>query len=168
MKPTRLMLPFALIAAVSVLLCSQAAVAGPYGMSVILDRAHGDLVQRGDYLDAIQRITHGSRQLPFAANNNLCVAQTKLNDFGQAELSCDIAVQLAEFAAEHGHRPDLDYVTELAVALSNRGVLRAMTGDLAGAEDDFRKAAGLNPETDTPAQNLSHLLNGKTAELANY
>lgn len=163
LRPKCALFTLSLIAAA---LTVQPALAGSFEMSVILDRAHGDLVQQGDYQNAIAQIAHGDQRMPFAASNNLCVAQTKLDDFAEAALSCDIAVQLAGFAAENGHRTDVDYVTELAIALSNRGVLRAHTGDAAGAEEDFRKAVELEPNTDTPAQNLSHLLHGTAAELA--
>lgn len=166
MKSVKLNRTLATLSVLSAILFSQAAFSDNFEMSVVLDRAHGDLVWQGAYEDAIKHISHGDHRMPFAAANNLCVAHTKMDNFEQAALSCDIAVQLAEFAAENGHRPDVDYVTEFAIALSNRGVLRAFTGDLDGAEEDFRKAAGLNPDTDCPVQNLSHLMNGKTVDLA--
>ena len=159
----RLVTVLAVLAAVST---AQGALAEPYEMSVILDRAHGDLVRQGDYDSAIVQIAQGDHRLPFASNTNLCVAQTKTDDFKQAALSCDMAVQLAEFAAENGHRKDIDYTTEWAIALSNRGVLRAMTGDEAGAERDFRAAVALDSRSDIPDQNLFHLLNGDAAGLA--
>ena len=168
MKSIRLKCLPGLVAAVFFLLCTPIALAAPFEMSVILDRAHGELVQKGEYRDAILQISHGDRRLPFAANNNLCVAQTKLDDFEQAELSCDIAVQLAEFAVGHGQRQDVDYVTELAIALSNRGVLRAMTGNPAEAERDFRRAVNLDPNTESPARNLSHLLGGSATAVAKH
>ena len=166
MKPTNLKTTLCTLTLFAAVSAAPTALAEPFEMSVILDRAHGDLVREGDYESAILQISHGDHRMPFAASNNLCVAQTKLDDFEQAALSCDIAVQLAEFAAENGRRDDVDYTTERAVAMSNRGVLRAYTGDLAGAEQDFRKAVELEPNTETPVQNLSHLLDGKAAELA--
>ena len=165
MKSVKLKRTLATLTLLSVMLFSQVIFAENFEMSVVLDRAHGGLVQQGAYEDAITQIASDHR-MPFAASNNLCVAYTKMDKFDQAALSCDVAVQLAEFAAENGHRTDVDYVTELAIALSNRGVLRAFTGDPEGAEEDFRKAAGLNPNTDCPVQNLSHLMNGKSVDLA--
>lgn len=157
--------PFTALFVLCTALASQSALAENFEMSVVLDRAHGALVEQGDYETAIDRISHDRRQ-PFASSTNLCVAQTMTDRFEQAASSCDTAVSLAEFAVENGHRKDRDYVTELAVALCNRGVLRAKTGDPSGAAGDFSKAAKLNSQSNAPVQNLSHLKNGISADLA--
>ena len=151
---------FSILLSLAAALTAQAANAESFEMSVVIDRAHGELVRQGDYDDAIRSITHGDHRLPFASSNNLCVAQTMSGLFQQANASCDSAVTLAEQAAQRGRRRDIDYVTELAIALSNRGVLRARTGDSDGAEEDFSRAVSLNAATDTPERNFTLMKNG--------
>ena len=50
---------------------------------------------------------------------------------------------------------------ELALAYSNRGVLRARAADPIGAERDFRMALGLDSAIGIPARNLAQLLEQK-------
>ena len=59
--------------------------------------------------------------------------------------------------AHKGRRRDRDYTTEWAMAYSNRGVLRARSGDLAGAESDFRSAIALESNTPVPTGNMAWL-----------
>ena len=80
MKQFRLFNIFASIA-ITAVCASQPLFADSYKMSVVLDRAHGDLVQQGDYEAAITRIPHDDHRLPFASSNNLCVAQTMSGQF---------------------------------------------------------------------------------------
>ena len=109
-------------------------------MSVVEDRAYGELVQKGAYTKAISRINDVDSRFPYPAHTNLCVAHTLMGDYVDAAPHCDEAVELAQKAAEKGKRRDRDYPAELAMAYSNRGVQRARSGDLAGAEADFQAA----------------------------
>jgi tetratricopeptide (TPR) repeat protein len=56
----------------------------------------------------------------------------------------------------------------LYALLVNRGVLRLRQGDLSGAEDDLRRAAGLQPDNFVPPLNLARLYQrqGRAAEAA--
>ncbi len=64
------------------------------------------------------------------ALTSLCVAQTKLNRFGEAWNSCNAAVTA-------GPAEWTGYI--------NRGNLRVMTGDVPGARADYARAKALNP-----------------------
>ena len=128
-----------------------------YQMSVVLDRAYGDVVSKGDFDKAILRInTHHSR-FPYATATNLCVAHTMVGQFKHAEHYCDKALEEAEKAAAKGRRKSRDYTAEWALAYSNRGVLRARRGDHAGAEEDFRMAIDKQSQSELPIHNLARL-----------
>jgi len=131
--------------------------ADSYQMSVVLDRAHGDIVSSGQYQKAILRISNRHTRFPYASATNLCVAHTMVGQFKHAEHYCDEALVEAEKAAARGHRKGRDYTAEWAIAYSNRGVLRARMGNTAGAADDFRMAVELKAGTDAPMNNLSRL-----------
>lgn len=131
--------------------------ADSYQMTVILDRAHGDIVSTGQYQKAILRISNRHTRFPYASATNLCVAHTMVGQFKHAGHYCDEALVEAEKAAAHGHRKGRDYAAEWAIAYSNRGVLRARMGDTAGAADDFRMAIELKAGTEAPMENLSRL-----------
>ena len=157
----------ALLFAVAAIVAGQPAWAeddpSAFRMSVVLDRAEGKAVARGEYEKAILRITTHSNRQPVATNTNLCVAHTMVGQYKHAQNYCDKAVEAAAKAAEVGLRKDRDYTMEWALALSNRGVLRATMGDVAGAEADFRKAIALHSDSALPAQNMA-FFNGETFE----
>jgi tetratricopeptide (TPR) repeat protein len=134
-----------------------------YQMSVVLDRANGDLVARGNYDKAIVTINRESHWFPFATATNLCVAHTMVGQFKHAQHYCDEAVELAEKAALKGRSKNRDYIGEWATAFSNRGVLRARMGDYDGAADDFRLAIEKQSQAEFPAHNLA-VLNHNTSE----
>lgn len=46
---------------------------------------------------------------------------------------------------------------ETAQAMSNRGVLRAMSGDMIGAARDFREATAMSHTLAAPERNLAHI-----------
>ena len=94
--------------------------ASEYQMSVVFDRAYGDVVSEGDFDKAILRInTHHSR-FPYATATNLCVAHTMVGQFKHAEHYCDKALEEAEKAASKGRRKSRDYAADLTLAYSNR------------------------------------------------
>jgi tetratricopeptide (TPR) repeat protein len=138
-----------------------------YQMSAVANRDHGDDVLAGRYQKAILlnrtyaklilRNSDPERVFPYPVSTNLCVAHTKIGKLDEAEAYCDAAVKAAEIGAESGHRKDIDYQDEWATALSNRGVLRALSGDEAGARADFASAMLLNSEWKVPAANLARL-----------
>ena len=130
---------------------------GSYQMSVVLDRAHGDIVSSGNFEKAILRISSRHSRFPYASATNLCVAHTMVGQFKHAEHYCDEALVEAEKAAARGMRKGRDYTAEWALAYSNRGVLRARMGDTSGAGEDFRMAIELKADTDVPMNNLARL-----------
>jgi hypothetical protein len=135
----------------------EAAGNGAYEMSVVVDRAHGDLVSRGRYERAILRIASHPNRFPFATATNLCVAHTMVGQYRHAQRYCDEALEAAESAARSGRRPDREYTTEWALAYSNRGVLRARMGDTESARLDFRAAIDLHCGSELPVHNLARL-----------
>lgn len=138
-----------------------------YEMSAVANREHGDDVLAGRYQKAITlnrtyarsilRNSDPERVFPYPVSTNLCVAHAMIGKLDEAGAYCDAAVKAAEIGAESGHRKDIDYRDEWATALSNRGVLRALSGDEAGARADFASAMSLSSEWKVPAANLARL-----------
>jgi tetratricopeptide (TPR) repeat protein len=131
-----------------------------YVMTVILDQAQGDQLLRGSYGQAIESLTADSKRPRFAENNNLCVAYTKTNNLPEAEQACSAALRNSKplFGLY-----DLARKTDHAVALSNRGVIHAVSGDLERAKQDFRAAIKVNRYLTAAAENLA-ILEAKTTE----
>jgi predicted negative regulator of RcsB-dependent stress response len=134
-----------------------------YVMTVIDDRAAGDQVISGAYSQAIESLTANTakRSSTFAASNNLCVAYTKTNRLSEAEQACSTALRTskATYASSYDVNVKRDFH---AVALSNRGVIRAVSGNTDQARQDFKTAMKISTLT-TPAENLA-VLETKTAE----
>lgn len=138
-----------------------------YQMSAVANRVHGDDVLAGRYEKSIilnrayaRRISRNNdpeRVFPYPVSTNLCVAHTMIGKLDEAEAYCEAAVKAAKIGVESGQRKDIDYRDEWATALSNRGVLRALSGDEAGAREDFASALSVNSEWKVPAANLARL-----------
>lgn len=124
----------------------------PFTMAVIIDGAHGTKVQVGNYEKAIDRITRGGSRTPrsFADQVNLCVAYAKTNDLQKANSACEAAIaevrkqesRLARIRNERNQELRA-YRSDLALALSNRGVLMAVAGDKERAKQAFLAAIDL-------------------------
>ncbi len=131
-----------------------------YQMAVIRDEAYGRVMLSGDYETGIAKISsyNKKREKTFAASNNLCVAYTLTQQFDDAAPACEAALTTSERYARHGSSPFRQQTTrDQAIAYSNRGVLRAVTGDFDGARQDFEFAAKVNADLDTAAANLKWL-----------
>jgi tetratricopeptide (TPR) repeat protein len=135
-----------------------------YVMTVIDDQAAGDQVVSGAYGQAIESLTAliskpGNK---FAVNNNLCVAFTKTNRLPEAEQACSAALRTSRttYASWYDINSKRDFY---AVALSNRGVIRAVSGDTEQARQDFRTAMKFSSTLIAPAENLA-VLEAKTTE----
>lgn len=131
--------------------------AAVYTMAVIENEAYGHRVTAGKYEQAIDKITRGGSHVKdrFADQVNLCVAYTKTKDTKSANLACSAAlagVKKQEGRATRSKKGPLygSYKKDLAVALSNRGVLFAVAGDTERAKEDF--AAAIELQT-----SLSHI-----------
>ena len=121
-------------------------------MAVIVDGAYGDKVEAGHYEKAINRITKNGRRMPknFAGQVNLCVAYTKTHEIQKASVACEAAI--AELREQDSRMSRIGnvrnkelraYKADLALALSNRGVLLAASGDTERAKQDFVAALEL-------------------------
>lgn len=130
-------------------------------MTVIEDQAQGDRVVQGDYESAIAGIVARKNSGGFSASNNLCVAYTKTRKLSEAEQACEKALRKSKTAS--GLRYDLAREKDYAVALSNRGVVRALLGDTEGARQDFERAAKVTDVVTAPAENLA-LLDARASE----
>jgi Flp pilus assembly protein TadD len=126
-----------------------------YELVVLEDRAHGDLLLRGQYRRAAAEIASGQGISTFEAATNLCVAHIMLGELQAAWAHCERSVDRAEQRAEKGARPGHDYRRDWVAALSNRGVLRARSGDPAGARADFEAALAVKANAPAPERNLA-------------
>lgn len=156
----------ALLVAVLLSGVARAEAQDPYfTMNVITNAAAGKSVLAGRYAAAIDKIdvARGGTISRFFAANNLCVAQVKSGELAGAAQSCDLAVTAIREAVE-GLRPgrhsaplEFAYRRYLAIALSNRGVVRAVTGRPVLARADFAEAMNLGTRVRSPEINLVRL-----------
>jgi Flp pilus assembly protein TadD len=120
----------------------------------------GEAVAAGNYAAAIDaasgRAARTSSTNALTAATNLCVAHTVMGEFIAAQRACNLALTLAQRSDRVSFRR---FSAEEATsrALSNRGVLRAVSGDAAGAAEDFEQAAKLNGAWDAASRNLAYL-----------
>ena len=137
-----------------------------YTMAVISDQSYGKKVIAGDYDSAIELVTSKKQRGAnvFPASMNLCVAYTKKGELDMAEQACETAVTEARANVARKRRNALGstYGTvaplrDLALALSNRGVLRAAQGETDRARADFSEAVSLDTGLDAPEINLARL-----------
>jgi hypothetical protein len=135
-----------------------------YTMIVIADAAHGHRIISGNYEQAVDKITSSRIRVDrFIKEINLCVAYTKSSELELAANDCDAALATLEdgrparFAGSDLTSREIAYRRNLAVALSNRGVLRAVTGELELAREDFVTAMQLKTGLSAPKTNLARL-----------
>jgi Flp pilus assembly protein TadD len=87
--------------------------------------------------------------------NNLCIAQIKRNSLDTARTTCKRAVSHAmRMVAGIGQDP-LALKRVKAAALSNRGVLNMLNGNLDRALADFNRASQLSPSLETVQLNIA-------------
>ena len=131
-------------------------------MAVVIDAAYGKEITLGHYNQAIDGITrHGTRQSKrFQEQVNLCVAYTKTREIEKASNACDAAIE--NVVEREGRVRKLRsgrsaqaraYQVELALALSNRSVLLAATGETERAKEGFLEAMDLQTELGPMIQN---------------
>ncbi len=130
--------------------------ASAYRMAVLVDGAYGEDLVAGDYEQAIEELDADSGR--FAAVNNLCVAYIMASDAGNARVACERAVAKSEKRLRHSDSwLRQAYKRDAAIALSNRGVVLALSGDLAGAQEDFERALKFRSRLEEPEANLTRL-----------
>jgi hypothetical protein len=80
-------------------------------------------------------------------------------DFDNAATACEAALTISAKYGKFSDTPINPYNNsrDQAVAYSNRGVLRAMTGDYSGAKQDFEYATQLSKYLEAPVDNLARL-----------
>ena len=128
-----------------------------FEMTVIRDAAHGAKIVSGDVYEAIRKIESGSVRASdeIFVSNNLCVAYTMTAKFDAAQAACSQAVDL--MAEEAALSESTAAVRYHAIALINRGVLRAMSGKGELAREDFETARQLRAGLSAPKRNLAYL-----------
>lgn len=140
-----------------------------FEMASYLDSPGGREVAAGDYAAAIAKATSGASHFhatsPLVASTNLCVAYTVTGVFEAAQNACAKAVTLAKRLDDMPHRR-FARSTATSKALTNRGVLRAVSGDSAGAATDFRKAAAMRGADSAASRNLAYLESSPSYRLA--
>jgi hypothetical protein len=110
------------------------------------------------YQMAVYRMPGDAEVSRFAKLSSLCVSHTLVGQFVHARHHCDEALAETRAASDGDSPRSTALATQLALAYSNRGVLRARSADAEGAERDFRAAIELTPESSIPAHNLARLL----------
>ena len=135
-----------------------------FTMTTIIDSDHGRVVAAGDYEQAIEKIAAlDNANNEFFNNINLCVAYTKTNNLSDAVIACNSAVdQASEMTIDR--RSDWSEAAQerviskyRAMALSNRGVLHAVLGDIKLAREDFMEALDAKTHTRVVKVNLARL-----------
>lgn len=131
-----------------------------FEMSSYSNWAGGARIESGDYAGAIAAASRGAMPSDtvsmLGAATNLCVAYTVSRELKLARKACDDAVSLAKRVDDSGWKT-LRRDSATASALSNRGVLRALSGDSVGAASDFRTAIKLSSGNEMPSRNLAYL-----------
>ena len=134
-----------------------------YKMVVFSDQRHGITVTKGKYEKAIAMLTAKPERKrdAFETRTNLCVAYTKSGELEKATASCDAALALIREkqvrTASLSGDAELAYERSLALALSNRGALYAVHGDLENARSKFEEAMELKAHLAVPKRNLARL-----------
>jgi tetratricopeptide (TPR) repeat protein len=118
-----------------------------FEMAVYSDAPQGMKILSGKYDQAIAKInTKSSSADHLHVKTNLCVAYIKAGDVDAAETVCEEAVVAAKslnnvrtssFIGQSAAKARARY---LAIALSNRGVVKAVRGEFEAAKEDFDAA----------------------------
>jgi len=164
---------FAIIATLSFNPAVAESAEAQYTMSVIRDAEAGALVRAGEYESAAAQIE--KRRVTsdrFARLTNLCVAYTKLGRIDEASENCNAAVEYIKGPGQRGYALSSPlyvkktYTRDLAIALSNRAVLRAAVGELGAARQDLADARELPVELESVQTNIARLENDSRYEAA--
>jgi len=157
------MFPLTRMAAVASLLLAAGAHAADKPSSFVLtaysNDAAGAEVLSGQYKSALELLAHpkSDSQLYYtAARTNECVAYSALRQLDEAQVACDRAISTAKRSKVpvQGLRARRDQNEMIALAYSNRAVLRWMRNDDANAAADMDTAMKLAPRADFVARNM--------------
>lgn len=113
-------------------------------------------IMEKDYEGASARLAMRSYEATrYATLANLCVSRLMSHDVEGALASCDKAVSVAPSDLTSSLAPMYHKRAEVMTHLySNRGVVRAVSGDLSGARDDFARALELDDSNGKARRNL--------------
>lgn len=130
-----------------------------YMMSIHANAPGIEHLRTGDYRKAIaaSRSVLAEPGWKAAAHNNICVSYTILKDYKRARRSCVKAVKVLLAAKSRRRSSKRQDTKSLAMAYSNRGVFRALTDDLQGADQDFIKAQKYAADSQKYAHNYTLL-----------
>lgn len=158
----------AITAVVSLALASTTGLADTndpkFTMTVFDNNSHGAKIVAGKYEQAIEKITaQRSKNDAIRVETNLCVAYAKAGEVELAEKSCDAAIAAIE-SKKRFTRYAVGMETHrdarrryLALALSNRGVIKAVKGEFESARKDFDEALQLDTRLAAAKTNLERL-----------
>lgn len=125
------------------------------GASEILNERFAQGVKRTKTALRIEQSLSGPSATSAELYNNLCVALIKQDALSQARKTCKKAVTHAmQIVAGIGQNPKAIKRVK-AAALSNRGVLNLIDGNLDRALVDFQKATRLSPTMEVAQLNLA-------------
>lgn len=128
-----------------------------YWVIVVSDGPPGSSRPADGYEMAVYRSYDETEASRFESLSSLCVSHTLVGQYGHARHHCAEALAATEQSTLPAVSDENGGVTALALAYSNRGVLRVCTGSLEDAAEDFRTAIALNPRSQVPARNLARL-----------
>ena len=126
--------------------------AGRFVMTVYENKAQGRAILEGSPQAIIDRVAkeNGDAGLSFEENVNLCVALTQVKRVADATQACDAAVHASHKEARRIKRmaspafvPSGETKDVIVLALTNRGVLHAITGEHDKARELFEEALDL-------------------------
>lgn len=144
--------------ALASLLAAASASAG-YRMTAFGGTLGFDAIMSEDYDSASELLD--SRHAAFdsyARHANLCVSLLKSEDVGGAMASCQRALSVAPTEFASSLLPDTGRRTAVMTHLySNRGVVRAIAGDVFGARADFERALSLDADNANARTNLEYV-----------
>ncbi len=153
------------LAAISADTLAEESKVPPYAMTVLLDKAHGNVIASGSFERAIRKLSGRAKTASQHEQlTNLCVAYAKTKQVDAALESCDAAIDLlkakqADLYSGPAREASRERVlqSDLSIALSNRGVLFAVTGDYERAREFFQAAIELPADRSKAGQNLERL-----------
>jgi len=132
-------------------------------LSAYTDFTGGAQLVRGDYTGALEKLSHGPARSQEAGfyDTNLCVALTMTQQWDAARSACDRAVEDAQSDKQQQlavYLPTRERQAEyLAMAYSNRAVLKWLSADARSAAQDLSKAQSLAPAAAIVARNVAAL-----------
>lgn len=154
-----------ILTTIALVLGAASAAAGEaesYRVAAIKDAAYGNLIMREKFDTAIERLERRDRKgiYGFYTATNLCVAYIKTGSLENAEASCTLAVDSIEALLAARARVDIDSELHsvrryVALALSNRGVMHAVSGRNTEAQSDFEAARDIETRLAEPSINLA-------------